>query len=276
MWTHREWPGRSIPRSNPAGNELTAYASVVNAVEGNTTFYALPDPKTAEKWAAAVPDGFRFMFKLPRVVTHDRRLRDAREEVALFLSATRPCHHLMEPIAIQLPASFAPGDLDVLGSFLGKASDAFRWAVEVRHQQFFDGGNEERRLNDLLFAAGADRIILDSRAVFAGPRETPAENEAFENKPRVPARAVATNDQPVVRFIGQTAAEANPPFWAPWVETIIRWIEDGRRPTVFIHTPDNVVAPELCRLFHAEVRARIPALEPLPEAPPVDEPSLFD
>jgi hypothetical protein len=34
---------------------------------------------------------------------------------------------------------------------------------------------------------------------------------------------------------------------------------------VFIHTPDNAAAPDLARRFHEEVRARVPALEALPE-----------
>ena len=39
---------------------------------------------------------------------------------------------------------------------------------------------------------GADRVILHSRPVFDGPRETPEEIDAWEKKPRVPVRAVAT------------------------------------------------------------------------------------
>jgi len=110
--------------------------------------------------------------------------------------------------------------------------------------------------------------MFDSRPVFDGPRETAEEIDAWENKPRLPVRAVATAGQPIVRFIGRTAAEANPPYWAPWVDRVVRWIEDGRRPTVFVHTPDNVVAPALCRMFHAEVAART-AIAALPPAPAV-------
>ena len=43
MWANRDWIGRSLPADTPAGRELDAYARVVNAVEGNTTFYATPD-----------------------------------------------------------------------------------------------------------------------------------------------------------------------------------------------------------------------------------------
>lgn len=276
MWTNKAWAGSSIPLSTPRRGELSAYSRVVNAVEGNTTFYALPSNEVASHWAASVPDNFRFMFKLPRQVTHERKLRDAEQAVGVFLAATEPCHGLMEPIAIQLPASFGPDSLPVLDAFLSTRSGEFRWAVEVRHQLFFDGGEHEHRLNNLLFERRADRIILDSRALFAGPRSTPAEHEAFENKPRLPVLAVATNDRPVVRFIGQTSAEENPAFWAPWIDTVVRWIQDGRRPMVFIHTPDNAAAPALCRRFHHEVAMRTSLISPLPDAPAVGPPKLFD
>ena len=75
MWANRNWVGRSLPHDT-AGRELKAYACVCNAVEGNTTFYATPDSGTVEQWRAATTSDFRFVFKLPREVTHDRRLRD--------------------------------------------------------------------------------------------------------------------------------------------------------------------------------------------------------
>lgn len=222
------------------------------------------------------PDEFRFVFKFPRTVTHDRKLRHTDELVREFFDVLEPCLSKMHPVAIQLPASFGPSDLGVLERFLGGLPTEVRYAVEVRHLDFFDGGEIERRLNDTLYAAGADRIILDSRAVFAGPRVTPAEHEAFENKPRVPVRAVATNDSPIVRFIGQTSPEANPEFWSPWVDTVRRWLVDGRSPIVFIHTPDNAAAIDLARQFYDEVREVVPELAPQPNAPPVQDPALFD
>ena len=276
MWTHKAWPGRSTPASLPAGGELAAYSSAVTAVEGNTTFYALPKPQTAVKWAEAVPDNFRFMFKFPKSVTHDRKLRDVAELVHEFFGVLEPCLPNMEPVAIQLPASFGPESTNVLDQFLQSIPSSVRYAVEVRNPAFFDGADVERRLNDLLFSHGADRIILDSRAVFAGPCVTPGERDAFANKPRLPVRAVATNDRPVVRFIGQTEEAANPAYWKPWVDTVVRWLLDDRSPLVFIHTPDNAAAIDLARDFYHEVQSQLPALEPLPEAAPVQAPGLFE
>ena len=275
MWNNRDWVGRFLPDTTPSGGELAAYGKLLNAVEGNTTFYALPRPDSVRRWAAAVPEDFRFMFKLPRTITHDRRLTHVDDELDQFLRVLEPLFDRMQPTSIQLPASFGPESIGTLSRFLDHVPGTLRWAVEVRHHAFFRG-DDERRLNDLLFDKGIDRIVLDSRALFAGPRTTPEEVEAFSAKPRVPVRAVATSDRPVVRFIGQSDEAANPAFWEPWIATVARWIADGRQPIVFLHTPDNVVAPRLARRFHAEVVAAHPGLRPLPDPPPVGAPALFE
>ncbi len=265
MWAERAWVGSYFPPDTPPGRELTAYATWCTAVEGNTTFYGLPSATTVERWVADAPPDFRFMFKLPRTITHDRRLRSADDLVAEALDRLDPLGDRVAPISIQLPPTFSPEDLGALATFLEGLSNERRWAVEVRDERFCTGGTEERRLNDLLATAGAERIIIDTRAVFAGPCETAAEREAFDRKPRLTVRPVAIGTDPVVRFIGQTSPDANPSWWAKWVPKIAQWLHEGRSPTVFIHTPDNAVAPLLCRWFHAEVRALVPGIAPLPE-----------
>ena len=268
MWANRDWVGRWFPHDTPPGRELEAYGRVCNAVEGNTTFYATPDAATVARWRDATPPGFRFVFKLPREITHDRRLRDVERELGAFLDRITPMSDRLGPVMVQLPATFGPSDLGVLADFLDRASSVVAWSVEVRHLGFHPGGDHERALNDLLHTHGVDRVVFDSRPVFDGPRETPEEIDAWEKKPRVPVRAVATGEQPIVRFIGQTDPDANPPYWQPWVDTVVRWLDQGRRPIVFLHTPDNVVSPDLCRRFHAEVVACSDEA-PLAPAPPV-------
>ncbi len=101
--------------------------------------------------------------------------------------------------------------------------------------------------------------------MLAGPRDTPAEREAHQRKPRLTVRPVAIGDRPVVRFIGQTDTEANPRWWSKWVPKVAQWLDEGRSPLVFIHTPDNLAAPELARRFHGEVARLRPSLPPLPQ-----------
>jgi len=279
MWSLPEWTGRYFPVETT--ETLAAYATWCNAVEGNTTFYAIPRPTTIESWGRQAPDYFRFCFKLPRSITHDRRLRHADDELVAFLAAVALLEDRCGPLQIQLPPSFGPDDLNVLETFIvGLPRHGWGWAVEVRHHQFFPGGTAERPLNDLLARHGVNRVLLDSRPLFAGPCQTVAEQEAFKSKPRVGVRPVATADQPLIRLIGQSNRDATEQHWQQWLPKVAEWLESGLRPFVFIHTPDNVDSPWLNRRFHAQVRERLgpgpgpPRLEPLPS--PVEPDQQLD
>jgi uncharacterized protein YecE (DUF72 family) len=275
MWANRDWVGSFLPIETRVGGELAAYSRICTAVEGNTTFYATPPATTIDRWRDSVADDFRFVFKLPREITHDRRLRDVDETVTAFLDTIDPLGESLGPISIQLPASFGPADLDHLLTFTNRLPREFAWAVEVRHRAFHAGGDHERALNDALHQQGIDRIVFDSRAMFAGPCETEEERKAFSEKPQLAVRGVATGTQPVVRFIGQRSIDANRSFWAPWVTRVVKWHADGLRPIVFLHTADNIDAPAHARAFHEDCRAIDSSLDPLPELTGlVSQPSL--
>ena len=277
MWADRRWVGTLFPAGTRPGEELAVYASWCTAVEGNTTFYALPDEAAVLRWRDQTPPSFRFCFKLPRAITHDRRLRHAQSEVKDFLARLTPLRDRLGPTWIQLPPGFGPHDLGALDSFLAGLPTDWSWGVEVRNRAFEAEGPAERALNDLLFARGVERVLIDTRAVFAGPCETPGEVEAFERKPRLRVRPVALGQQPVVRFIGQTDHAANPQFWSPWVTKVAQWLQEERSPVVFLHTPDNARAPEQARAFYADVRSVVRELEPLPESQLADRQiSAFD
>jgi hypothetical protein len=72
--------GWSIPTEHAApfpalGSHLERYAAVFDAVEINSSFYRPHRPATYERWAASVPEGFRFAVKVPKAITHERRLK---------------------------------------------------------------------------------------------------------------------------------------------------------------------------------------------------------
>jgi len=84
MWAQRAWVGRFLPVDTPSGRELHAYCRLLNAVEGNTTFYATPTPEIVARWRDQALPGFRFVFKVPKHITHDRRLRGIATELTAF------------------------------------------------------------------------------------------------------------------------------------------------------------------------------------------------
>lgn len=258
MWTHKSWP---VPR-------LRDYASWCTAVEGNTTFYATPARTTVASWAAQVDPSFRFVLKLPKTITHERRLVGADAELRAFLAAIEPLGPRLHAVWIQLPGSFR--DLPLLGDFLHRLPSDYGYAVEVRSPSFFD---HPEPLEEVLRSVDAEWIPFDTTAFFRRPPASDAERDAWTKKPRLPRRMAALTDRPIVRYLGRDSDEETVAGWQPWVPVVAEWLREGRSPTVFIHTPDNAEALTLARRFHDDVRTQVPSLEPLPE--PDAQPTLF-
>ncbi len=275
MWTHVAWQGRELPHPLPPRDRLRAYARWCNAVEGNTTFYATPSVETVRSWAEQTAPDFRFLLKLPRPITHERRLADVAEPLRAFLTAIEPLGPRTHALWVQLPPSFTPGDLDALAGFLRRLPGRYSYAVEVRHRAFFEDPRWEQRLEQVLGEVGAEWVTFDTTVLYETPPSTDMEREAWMKKPRLPRRQRALTDQPIVRYIGRDDEELTVAGWQPWLDTVVDWLREGRSPTVFIHTPDNDAALTLARRFHTDVRARLPEVEPLPEAIPAAPPTLF-
>ncbi|MEH0973777.1 DUF72 domain-containing protein [Micromonospora sp. CPCC 205546] len=275
MWTHKSWQGRFLAHPLPADERLRAYAGWCTAVEGNTTFYATPGRETVASWARQTDPDFRFLPKLPKVVTHERRLTGADAELRAFLDAVEPLGPRAHALWIQLPGSFGPADVPVLARFLRGLPTAHRYAVEVRHPAFFDDPRAARTLEEALGTVGAEWVPFDTTAFFRTPPTSDAEREAWTRKPRTPLRTRALTDRPIVRYLGRDDPARTVEGWRPWLDVVTGWLREGRSPTVFVHTPDNADALELARRFHDEVRARLPGVEPLPEPEPVGPSTLF-
>jgi uncharacterized protein YecE (DUF72 family) len=275
MWTHAPWQGRYLPVSRSSRDRLRAYATWCNAVEGNTTFYATPALDTVKSWAEQTTPDFRLILKLPKSITHERRLADVDDPVRAFLAAIEPLGPRAHALWIQLPPSFSPTDVGALSGFLRRLPREYRYSVEVRHRGFFEDPRSEQQLERALGDVGAEWVTFDTTVLFQSPPASDAEREAWRNKPRLPRRSRALTSYPVVRYLGRDDAARTVAGWQPWLGTVADWLREGRSPTVFIHTPDNVDALELARRFHDDVRVRVPEVEALPEPVPSGPPALF-
>jgi uncharacterized protein YecE (DUF72 family) len=275
MWTYAPWQGRYLPHPLPPRDRLGAYATWCNAVEGNTTFYATPALGTVRSWAGQTAPGFRFVLKLPKLITHERRLADVADPLRAFLAAIEPLGPRAHALWIQLPPSFGPADLGALAGFLRRLPRGHRYCVEVRHRAFFADPRSEHELERVLADVGAEWVTFDTTVLFGSAPVTDAEREAWTKKPRLSRQPRALTSYPVVRYIGRDDAARTVAGWRPWLDVVAGWLREGRSPTVFIHTPDNVEALGLARQFHDDVRARVPEVEPLPEPIPSGPPALF-
>jgi uncharacterized protein YecE (DUF72 family) len=120
------------------GTHLGRYASVFNAVEINSCFYRPHRFTTYERWAASVPEHFRFAVKLPKVITHESRLVSVAPALQRFLDETSGLGTKLGPVLVQLPPSFA-FDASVASSFFSELRSRFNGDVvfEPRHESWF-------------------------------------------------------------------------------------------------------------------------------------------
>ena len=262
IWGLKGWVGNFFPAGAKQRDFLALYSRRLNAVEGNTTFYAIPDPTTVERWRDETPPGFKFCLKFPKVITHQLRLRNAEAETEAFLDRLRLLGDRCGPSFLQLPPNFSSRNLQSLISYLDSLPSDFRYAVEVRHLDFFSAP-AEAALDEALKARGVARVLFDVRGLRSAEPDEEATITAQERKPNVPARFTRTAPFTFIRFIAHPKVEANAELLADWAERVSGWLAAGDDVFFFLHSPTDVLSPLLARDLHH----RIAALYPLPPLP---------
>ena len=145
------------------GSHLERYAAMFDAVEINSSFYRSHKPETYARWAASVPAGFRFAVKLPKAITHERRLVECRDLVERFAREVACLGEKRGPILIQLPPKLG-FDLHVADRFFGLVRDLIggTMACEPRHAGWFMS-----EADALLVKHQVARVAADPAAVAA-------------------------------------------------------------------------------------------------------------
>jgi uncharacterized protein YecE (DUF72 family) len=136
-WTHEDWREVFYPPHLPPGERLGYYATWFNSVEVDSTFYHIPAPHVVEHWYEVTPRDFRFVCKVPREITHERKLRDSADLVTEFLQSVEPLGEKLAFLLVQLPPWFEPRyDEFALREFITHLPKSVRWAVEFRESRW--------------------------------------------------------------------------------------------------------------------------------------------
>src|SRR4051794_31179086 len=142
-WSYPDWEGAFYPDGMPSGEYLEWYADRFPIVEVDSTFYRVPTAKMVRGWRDRTPEGFKFALKVPRVITHEKQLRDCEAEVSEFVRAIEPLGEKLMVALLQM-GYFNRGAFASLDEFLG-VLDPFlaAWphrsvplAVEIRNPRW--------------------------------------------------------------------------------------------------------------------------------------------
>lgn len=158
--------GWAIPRMDAAafgagGSTLARYATRFAGVEINSSFHRAHRRSTWERWRDGVPAAFRFAVKLPKVISHERKLVDCGEPLGRFLDEVAGLGDKLAVLLLQLPPKLAY-DQATAARFLHllTALTSVRIACEPRHPSWFD-----EEADALLRRGGIARVAADPAVV---------------------------------------------------------------------------------------------------------------
>lgn len=141
-WSSKDWVGPFYPQGLAPARFVEHYATVYDTVEIDATFYRMPTPTNIAAWVSRTPDNFLFAVKTPRLITHEKILLDADDDMSHFLEVTAGLGNRLGPILLQFPyfnrqVFQGPKQFfDRLDSFLAKLPSEYRFAVETRNKNW--------------------------------------------------------------------------------------------------------------------------------------------
>ena len=138
-WSYTAWVGPFYPRGLPQTKWLENYSKLFDYVEVDSSFYSIPSPIRTTKWSKVTPANFRFTTKMPKLITHDKVFYNVDRELELFYGAMTPLKDKLLCVLIQLPSSITyKSGTATFKNFMRIADPQFRYAIEVRHNSWFN------------------------------------------------------------------------------------------------------------------------------------------
>lgn len=162
-------PPQLRDRFSSSGSQLARYSGRCNCVEINSTFRQRHRPATYARWAESVPESFAFSLKIPKEITHVRRLRDCSVELEAFLRDTETLGTKRAVLLVQLPPSLEY-EKSVAEQFFAALRTVYDGFVvcEPRHRSWFTTCPNEALREQRVGRVAADPAVCESAAKSGG------------------------------------------------------------------------------------------------------------
>ena len=194
------------------GSHLERYAQRLPAVEINSSFYRPHKKVTYARWGSSVPESFRFAVKVPKEITHQRRLVDVSDLTLSFLSDVEALGDRLGPLLVQLPPSLEYDEARAT-EFFGTLRNASVGAVvcEPRHASWFTSEVDAALVHFRVARVAADPAILPLAAEPSG-----WDGVAYFRRHGSPQRYYSTYSKADIKAMAErlrTIASSDVPAW---------------------------------------------------------------
>ncbi|HET8885126.1 MAG TPA: DUF72 domain-containing protein [Salinimicrobium sp.] len=228
-----KWNRQDLKNFYPRGtkDELTYYSTQFNSVELNATFYRFFPKEQFETWAEKVESDFKFFPKVPRYISHIKRLKNVEEQTNEFIVSLLSLKEKLGMVFLQMPENFHVKNIDSLKSYIENWPKEIPLAVELRHTDWYTNPEIADNLNDFLIKKNVASIITDS----AGRRDL--------------LHMRLTNDTAFIRYVGAND-ESDFERLDDWVKRIKQWQKLGLKNLYFfVHQNIELQSPFLSAYF---------------------------
>jgi uncharacterized protein YecE (DUF72 family) len=133
------WKDSFYPPALPAALRFEYYTQYFDTTEIESTFYHFPLAATIFRWQKKSPEDFLFAFKAPRIITHEKRLKEVRDDLMRFLHLLKPLKSKISSLLFEIPPSLHK-DIDLLAEFMALLpfESGWRFSMEFHHESWMD------------------------------------------------------------------------------------------------------------------------------------------
>lgn len=115
------------------------YSSRFTTVEINYSFYHTPKESTILSWYESAPPGFKYSLKVPRLITHRKKLAGTDDLIRDFSNLALSLKEKLGMVLFQMPPSFSYStrNMEKLKNVFGILNKQISYAIEFRHASMF-------------------------------------------------------------------------------------------------------------------------------------------
>ena len=177
-WSYEGWKGNFYPKKMGNKDYLSYYSKFFKFVEVDSTYYHIPSRSTVRGWKDKTPDDFKFSFKFPKVVTHEKKLEEVAKPLSILFYSLEPLIDKTLTLLIQLPPFLSEKKgFNPLQEMIRHLDKRYKYSLEVRHSSWFN--------DDVYSFLRENNISL-----------------VWSVRDKLQSPSIVTSDQVYVRFIG--------------------------------------------------------------------------
>ena len=166
-FSYKEWKEVFYPKGLAQSKWFDYYTQHFTTLELNVTFYRFPTVKMLEGWFHKAPEHFSFSAKVPRTITHYKKLVDTKVMMEEFYATLREgLRDKLGCVLFQLPPSFIYSE-EHLQLLLSHINPTFKNAIEFRHESWWRDDVKKRLANQHISFCGVSfpKISFDNAVI---------------------------------------------------------------------------------------------------------------